>query len=68
MANENEPKRLFRSRENRILGGVLGGVGEYLNTDPVAVRVAYVIAALLTGVGPLLVGYVILWFIIPERK
>ena len=58
-------KRLYRSRENKIIGGVMGGIGEYLDVDPVAVRAAYVIAALLSGIMPLLIAYIILLSIIP---
>ena len=68
MAEAKGRKKLYRSGENRMIGGIMGGVGEYLGVDPVAVRAAYIIAALITGVIPLVVGYLILLFVIPKRK
>lgn len=66
MADESEPKRLYRSRDNRVLAGILGGIGEYLGVNPVAIRVLYVIFTAVTGFLPLIVAYIVLLFIIPE--
>jgi len=60
-----EPKRLFRSRRERILGGVCGGLGNYLNVDPVLVRVVWAILFFAAGVGFL--AYILAWIIIPEE-
>jgi phage shock protein C len=60
-----EPKRLFRSRKDRILGGVCGGFGNYLNVDPVLVRVVWAILFFAAGVGFL--AYILAWIIIPEE-
>ena len=38
-----EPKRLYRSRENRVLCGVCGGIAEYFNVDPVLIRLGMVL-------------------------
>lgn len=59
-----EPRRVYRSTENRMLGGVAGGLGEYLAIDPVLIRIAFVALAF-TGVGVL--AYVIAWIAIPEE-
>ncbi len=59
-------KKLFRSTDNRILAGVCGGVGEYLDIDPTVVRVVYVLLSLLTAFAGLL-AYIVLWLIIPAR-
>jgi phage shock protein C len=56
-------KRLTRSRTERWLGGVCGGIGNYFNTDPSVIRVIFVLAALILGGGLLI--YLILWLIIP---
>lgn len=56
-------KRLYRSRSERWLAGVCGGIGNYFNTDPTVVRVIFVLAALIMGGGLLI--YLILWLIIP---
>jgi phage shock protein C len=60
-----ETKRLFRSRKDRILGGVCGGLGNYLNVDPVLVRVVWAILFFAAGVG--LLAYILAWIIIPEE-
>ena len=60
-----EMKRLFRSRTNRILGGVCGGIGEYMNADPTVIRVIFIIVALAFGTGVLF--YIIAWLVIPEK-
>jgi len=59
-------KRLYRSKENKIIGGVCGGIAEHLNADPTIVRLIWVLACLLWGAGVLL--YLIAWIIIPEKK
>ena len=60
-----EPQRLFRSRKDRILGGVCGGMGNYFNLDPVLVRVIWVVLLFAAGVGFL--AYILAWIIIPEE-
>ena len=57
--------RLYRSRFNRVIGGVASGLASYWNLDPVLVRVIFVIVALMTGVGIIL--YIILWIVVPEE-
>ena len=60
-----EPKRLYRSRSKRMLGGVCGGLGEYLNIDPVVLRVIFVIVGFLYGASLLI--YLIMWILVPEE-
>jgi phage shock protein PspC (stress-responsive transcriptional regulator) len=60
-----EPKRLYRSRTDRVLGGVCAGVGKYLNIDPVLVRVVWAILFFFGGAGFL--AYIIAWIIVPEE-
>jgi phage shock protein C len=60
-------KILRRSSVNREIGGVCGGIAEYLDLDPTAVRVAYVLLSLLTAFAGTLV-YIVLWVVIPERE
>lgn len=59
-------KELRRSRSNRVIAGVCGGIGQYLGVDPVAIRLAVVLLMILAGM-PLLV-YLIMWLIIPEEN
>jgi phage shock protein PspC (stress-responsive transcriptional regulator) len=46
-----EPRRLYRSSDDRVIAGVCGGIGRYFNIDPVIVRIAAVVAVLLGGAG-----------------
>lgn len=57
-------KKLYRSRKNRVFGGVAGGLAEYFGLDPVLMRVIFVIITLINGIGIIL--YIILWIVIPE--
>src|SRR5829696_846508 len=59
------PKRLERSKSNRVLGGVCAGVANYLNMDPTLVRVLTVVISLFTGVPVIL--YIIALFVVPEE-
>jgi phage shock protein C len=58
------PKRLVRSTSNRVIGGVCGGVAQYLNMDANLVRILTVLISLFTGVPVIL--YIIALFVIPE--
>lgn len=62
----SEIKRLYRSRTDRVLGGVCAGIGNYFNLDPVLVRVAWVVGFFAAGIGFL--AYLIAWIIIPEER
>jgi phage shock protein C len=55
--------QLFRSRTNSVIGGVCGGLAQYLNIDPVLVRLAAVLLFFATGIGGVL--YIVLWIIMP---
>jgi phage shock protein PspC (stress-responsive transcriptional regulator) len=59
-------KRLYRSRTDRKLAGVCGGLGEYFNLDPTLVRVLFVLATLAGGPG--LILYIVLWLVMPEAS
>jgi phage shock protein C len=60
-----EPKRLFRSRNERMLGGVCGGFGKYMNMDPVLIRLIWAVLFFFGGIG--LLFYILCWIIIPEE-
>ena len=59
-------RRLYRSRKNRIIAGVCGGIGEYFNVDPTIVRLLWVLFTFLGGSG--IIAYIICRVIIPEEK
>jgi phage shock protein C len=55
--------RLYRSRTDRFLGGVCGGIGKYIGIDPTIVRLIFLVLLLWNGIGFLL--YIILWILLP---
>lgn len=59
-------KRLYRSQDDRMVAGVLGGFGKYFNIDPTILRVIYV-AGLVFSVGSLIFVYLVAIFIIPNE-
>lgn len=61
-------KKLYKSNKNRVFSGVCGGLGEYLETDPVVIRLIWVLASIFLGAGILgLIAYFIAALIIPEN-
>jgi phage shock protein PspC (stress-responsive transcriptional regulator) len=60
-------KKLYLSVADRKIGGVCGGIAEYFELDPTLVRLAAVVACLITGLIPLLIGYLVAWAIIPVK-
>lgn len=57
-------KKLYRSRKNRILAGVCGGIGEYFNTDPTLIRILAIIILLAFNIMTI-IAYIIMAIIIP---
>lgn len=56
-------KRLMRASKDRWIGGVCAGLARYFSVDPTLVRIGFLLAFLLAGVGPLV--YLILWLVMP---
>lgn len=59
-------KRITRSRTDRMIAGVAGGLAAYFGIDPLFVRLAFVVLTALNGLGALL--YLALWFIVPNES
>ena len=59
-------QRLYRSRSDRMIAGVCGGLGKYFNVDPVIVRLVFLLLLFLGGSGFLL--YFILWIVVPDEQ
>ncbi len=57
-------KRLYRSRSDRKIAGVCGGIAEHFGWDPTLVRLGWVLLTLMGGSGILI--YLILWVVMPE--
>lgn len=58
-------KRLYRSRKKKVVAGIAGGLGDYLDIDPVIIRIIFVLITIFHGVG--LLVYIIMWIVIPEE-
>ena len=58
-------KRLYRSRNKKVVAGIAGGLGDYLDVDPVIIRIIIVLITIFHGVGLLI--YIIMWIVIPEE-
>lgn len=61
----SDVRRLYRSRSDKELGGVCGGLAEYFQLDPSLIRLAWIIFAVLGGSGVL--AYILAWIVIPEQ-
>ena len=57
-------KKLYRSRKDRKIAGVCGGIGEYFDVDPTLIRLLTVALVLAMGSGVL--AYILAWIIVPE--
>lgn len=64
MAGVSGPLR--RSRSNRMIAGVVGGLAEHFGIDPTLARVLYVVGSIISAAFPGILVYVLLWAIIPQ--
>jgi phage shock protein C len=58
-------KRLYRSRKKKVVAGLCGGLGDYLDIDPVIIRIIFVLITIFHGIGLLI--YIIMWIIVEEE-
>lgn len=61
-------KKLYRSRTNKVFGGLIGGLGEYFDIDPVLLRVLFLFMIFMTGFFPGVIAYIIGLFIVPKER
>jgi phage shock protein C len=59
-------KKLYRTKEDRKIAGVCGGLGEYFDIDPTIIRLLWL--ALLFAAGSGVLAYIVAWIIIPEKS
>ncbi len=60
-------KKLYRSETNKVWKGVLGGIGEYFDVDPVLVRVIFLLLCIVSAFVPAVIAYIIAVVIIPLK-
>jgi phage shock protein C len=59
-------ERLMRDTEHKKIAGVCAGLARYLRTDPVLIRLIFLVAALSTGIG--FIAYIVAWIVMPKDK
>ncbi|HEV2490765.1 MAG TPA: PspC domain-containing protein [Candidatus Acidoferrales bacterium] len=60
-----QPRRLQRSLVDCKIGGVCGGIAEYMDTDPTIVRLVWAVVTFFTGIVPGCIAYLVAWLIMP---
>lgn len=66
MAQTSKPKRLFRSRRERMIAGVCGGLAKYFGIDPTWMRIIFLLFLLLGGCAFLV--YLVMWVVVPLER
>ena len=61
-----EPRKLYRSQNQRMVAGVCGGLADYFNIDATVIRVLFLVLAVFGGTG--LVVYLVMWIIVPDAS
>ncbi len=62
---QNSPKKVYRSKNDKMIAGICGGFAQYFNFDPTVVRVLWAVSIFAGGIG--VIAYLLSWFIIPEN-
>jgi phage shock protein C len=60
-------KRLYKSTDNKVIAGVMGGFGEYFDIDPVVLRVMYIGLSAFTALAPGILAYILMAIIMPRK-
>ncbi len=68
MGRREMAKQLFRSENNKMIGGVCAGLAEYFDIDSSLARLIFVALTLVTAVFPMLIFYIVAWIVIPLPK
>ena len=64
----NSPKRLTRSRNDRMLAGICSGIANYMVVDPTVVRLVFALATFFTVLFPGVLIYLIMWIVVPKER
>lgn len=60
-------QKLYRSRSDKKIAGVCGGIAEMIDVDPTIVRLVIFVLAIATGLIPFFIGYIVAWWIVPAH-
>jgi phage shock protein C len=66
--DQEKPQRLTRTIQDKMLGGVCGGLAKYFKLDPTLVRLGYVFLSIISAAFPGLLIYIIMWIIVPTEN
>lgn len=61
-----EYNKFYRSRKDRMIAGICGGLGDYFNIDPTLIRLGFVFMALIGLAGPAFLAYIVMLIVVPE--
>jgi phage shock protein PspC (stress-responsive transcriptional regulator) len=59
---------LRRSRSNRMIAGVVGGLAEHFGLNPTVLRIVYVLVSILSAAFPGIIVYLVLWLLVPQES
>jgi phage shock protein PspC (stress-responsive transcriptional regulator) len=59
---------LQRSRKQRMIAGVCGGIAEWLGWDPTVVRILYIVVSIVSVAFPGILAYLVLWIVMPRAR
>ena len=62
------PKKLYKIEQGKVLCGVCGGIGEYLDLDPNIIRLITVMIGIFTAFFPLLIAYIVMACVLPDKS
>ncbi|MBI4132782.1 MAG: PspC domain-containing protein [Candidatus Sungbacteria bacterium] len=61
-------KKLYRSSSNKIFAGIIGGIGEYFDIDPVLLRLVWLLIVISSGIVPGVIVYLLAIYIVPKKS
>lgn len=65
---ESIMKKLYRSSSNKIFAGIIGGIGEYFDIDPVLLRLVWLLIVISSGIVPGVIVYLLAIYIVPKKS
>lgn len=60
-------KKIYKSDKDKVLAGVIGGIGEYFEIDPTILRLGFILVTIMTGVFPAIIAYGIAVLVVPNK-
>lgn len=64
----NTPKKLTRCKNDKMIAGICGGLGKYMDVDPTIIRLVFALATFFTVIFPGILIYLVMWIVVPEEQ